>query len=207
MTTQRTHRVFVYGTLLSGFGNHDRCLGPKAEPVARTRTANAHYRMVEVSYFPGVFLDGTDHIVGEVYDVTDHGLHILDSLEGFPQMYTRVQVTLDNLMVAWMYIYNSDRGNMRDIPGGDFRAYRMMVDAAKAAGMSDFEEVWDSDDDPDWDEDDWNAMAPDSRGLDLDDYTDNACDGCGELFHREDAVVTDGTFSAHQRCYDQAMKA
>lgn len=193
-----THRVFVYGTLLSGFHNHERCLRT-GKRLGATRTANAHYRMVDVNYFPGVFLDGTDAIVGEVYEVDDRTMERLDRLEGFPFMYTRVEVDLEGHGNAWMYIYNRTAERLPTIPNGDFRAYRMMVEAAERAGLDNYEQPWDDDDDE-------NAMAPGSRGFDPEDYTDSACDGCGEVFHEEDAVVTDGIFSAHQRCYDEATK-
>jgi len=128
-----THRVFVYGTLLSGFENHDMVLGHEATLVATTTTANAHYRMVDVGYFPGVYLDGDSVVFGEVYDVDDETMGMLDALEGFPRLYSRAQVQLENGMLAWMYIYNYGRPGMREIDDGDYRAYRRGIDAAEDA--------------------------------------------------------------------------
>jgi len=72
------HRVFVYGSLLKGLGNHGllRRNGSKFDGV--TETTEDAFEMVSMGSFPAVFrlpskYEGT-RVRGEVYEVTDAGL-------------------------------------------------------------------------------------------------------------------------------------
>ena len=63
-----TYRVFVYGTLLSGFGNHARLLAGRSKMIGEAQTY-AEYTMVSLGGFPGVIEGGDTSIQGEVYEV------------------------------------------------------------------------------------------------------------------------------------------
>lgn len=77
--------IFVYGTLLKGFGNYSRFLAPK-EPIGK---ATIHARMLSLGGFPGIYdLDRTMLVVqGEVYMVTEDELRAIDRLEGYYALY------------------------------------------------------------------------------------------------------------------------
>lgn len=132
MTTDspRAHRVFVYGTLMTGFGNHSRLLdhdGARYEGKART-AVNA--RLGDVGAFPAVteLRKGSCPVVGEVYTVDDDTLARLDMLEGVPSLYTRQQVEVldeddDSMGLAWIYVWGRDNETLPVIRSGDWRAH------------------------------------------------------------------------------------
>jgi gamma-glutamylcyclotransferase (GGCT)/AIG2-like uncharacterized protein YtfP len=104
-----THKLFVYGTLKQGFGNHDFL--ENAKFLGAYDTSNANYRMVSLGNFPGVIeLDGQDehcYILGELYEVDDATLAKIDMLEGNGHFYTRKVIDLsdtDDTIEAWMYL-------------------------------------------------------------------------------------------------------
>jgi len=121
-------KIFVYGTLKKGFGNH-RVLG------------DAKFLCEDITLYPYIMLDagfpvvlprasrghdasgvGAGFITGEVYEIPDdeHGANVLsslDGLEGEGRMYhRRVTMTQGGHMVS-MYIGDSDcwRNHPRDI--------------------------------------------------------------------------------------------
>ena len=71
-------KVFVYGTLKEGFGNH-RVLRDSRKLCDATIEG---FDMISLGAFPGI-ITGSDTIYGEVYEVTDTSvMRGLDSLEG-----------------------------------------------------------------------------------------------------------------------------
>ncbi len=94
------HKVFVYGTLKKGFGNH-RLLVDSEKIGDRTL---ADHDIYAVSGFPGV-VPGTDTVEGELYEVDSETLRRLDALEGHPHMYTRTEVVLSDGTKAETYIW------------------------------------------------------------------------------------------------------
>ncbi|HEY1697927.1 MAG TPA: gamma-glutamylcyclotransferase family protein [Polyangiaceae bacterium] len=84
-------RVFVYGTLLSGEGNHRQLRGARRLYVRRTEP---RYTLVSLGRFPALLEDGTTSVVGEVYEVDDELLSQLDRFEGVPTLYRRERVQL-----------------------------------------------------------------------------------------------------------------
>ena len=83
------HNIFVYGSLMSGMGNH--ALLEDYTP----RKAFTHlsiFQMRAYASFPAVYrkTDGTGvGIAGEMYRVNDETLERLDHLEGHPTWYKR----------------------------------------------------------------------------------------------------------------------
>lgn len=120
--------VAVYGSLRKGFGNHP-VLG-SSEFVEET-TLTGNYRMVSLGGFPGV-LPTTEEkatpIVVEVYHVTQaEDARRLDALEGYRgpdsehNFYDRQEVTLDNGMVAEIYLLDEEGyGQCTPVETGDW---------------------------------------------------------------------------------------
>jgi len=119
--------VFVYGSLKKGFHNN-RVLGD-AQLVG---TGNIDgYDMYSLGGYPGIVV-GSGNVKGEVYEITDKHLPWLDRLEGYSEnwkpddcMYLRQRVTVDmdqpypdDLLQAWVYIYNGDVSRRKKIEDG-----------------------------------------------------------------------------------------
>ncbi len=73
-------RVFVYGTLKRGHGNHHLLAGQVFLGAASTAAA---YRLCDLGGFPGMVLAGEDgvSIAGEIWEVDAPCLRRLDELE------------------------------------------------------------------------------------------------------------------------------
>ena len=75
--------------------------------------------------FPGVVRDDTDEavrIIGEVYKVDEPVFKALDSLEGFPNFYTR-ELIATPYGEAWIYLLNTQResySNLPTVPSGNW---------------------------------------------------------------------------------------
>ena len=110
-------KVFVYGSLKQGFGNHG-CL--RGSDYVGTDTLTGDYKMVSLGGFPGVtHSDGEHTIHGEVYNVDLDGLAALDCLEGNGSFYTRARLRLDSDTECWVYLLPYDEyGHMDPILTG-----------------------------------------------------------------------------------------
>ena len=109
------HRVFVYGSLIQGMGNHWLLKGSIdkkfANLIGKAVTKNK-FKMITFheKCFPYVLFDSipiknaeSTEIIGEIYEVDDSTLKKLDNLESHPNWYKRemIQTSIGN---AWMYI-------------------------------------------------------------------------------------------------------
>jgi gamma-glutamylaminecyclotransferase len=101
MGDDMTTRVFVYGSLMRGQGNHRHLERSSFVCAARTQPL---YRMHSLGAFPGVVARGAQAIEGEVFDVDAATLDRLDSLEGHPTFYRRTLITLDDKSIVSMYL-------------------------------------------------------------------------------------------------------
>lgn len=129
------HRVFVYGTLRKGEGNHQRYLDGLAMTPARTApgwgmASLGAYPAIYPAEFPGV-------VVGEVYEVDDARLEHLDRLEGYVPggrgMYDREEIALEDGTEAWAYFMPLERvEDWTAIPSGDWKAWRVAQQAKYA---------------------------------------------------------------------------
>jgi gamma-glutamylcyclotransferase (GGCT)/AIG2-like uncharacterized protein YtfP len=117
-------RVFVYGSLRKGFGNHGRFLGA-ARFVGEARTP-AEYTMGSLGGFPGVCKGGLTPIAGEIYELTAEAqLEWLDRLEGHPRFYCRELIAIDGGARAWIYLLPD--GHVRELPrveSGDWKQHQ-----------------------------------------------------------------------------------
>lgn len=97
-------KVFVYGSLMSGFQNHGLLEG--ARFLCEARTVDP-YTMYSLGTYPAVTPEPLTTVVGEVYEVDDETLAGLDKLEGHPRFYRRELVYVQGprgLTRAEMYL-------------------------------------------------------------------------------------------------------
>jgi gamma-glutamylcyclotransferase (GGCT)/AIG2-like uncharacterized protein YtfP len=123
------HKVFVYGSLLSGLGNHRLLEGSTL--VGNTVTP-PEFTMLDLGAFPGVIhvVEGGTPIMGEVYEVTDETLNRLDRLEGYNSfepthgLYNRMEIPTE-FGEAFIYTYNNMYGRsvIHPVENGDWRTY------------------------------------------------------------------------------------
>jgi len=115
-------RVFVYGTLLAGFGNH-KALMQDATFLGKTTTKG---KMYSAGGFPMVVRDDDERSIihGEVYEVDDETARQLDRLEGHPRWYCREPVPTEH-GEAWIYLMpaKSIRRDQPLVESGDWRQY------------------------------------------------------------------------------------
>ena len=108
-----THRVFVYGTLKSGFWNHYLLDGCEFAGDAVTVPT---YKMIE-NGFPVIRPDPNGKpLAGEIYDVDDETLARLDQLEREGSSYDRKLIDVNFLasgkrlsIKAFIYVGRDDR--------------------------------------------------------------------------------------------------
>jgi gamma-glutamylaminecyclotransferase len=111
-------RVFVYGSLKSGFGNHGVLKGATFVEDAQL---DGGYKMVSLGGFPGVIqVDDQEAVIsGEVYEVDGSGLAALDMLEGNGSFYTRVKVKTNRGLRVWCYFLpESEYGEEMEVHDG-----------------------------------------------------------------------------------------
>ena len=102
-STELVSRVFVYGTLKSGGSVRGLDLyGEHSSIVGKAKTKYPDYTMIDLGAFPGVVLNGTDYIQGEVWEVSQALADEIDGIEGYPDFYNKAQ-TETSLGKAWMY--------------------------------------------------------------------------------------------------------
>ena len=103
------NKVFVYGSLKNGYGNHHILNNSKF--IGDAVTLEPDFSMISMGRFPGVIY-GNKRIRGELYSVNQEVFSYLDRLEGNGHFYKREEIDLlllDNpngakKYKAWMYI-------------------------------------------------------------------------------------------------------
>jgi gamma-glutamylcyclotransferase (GGCT)/AIG2-like uncharacterized protein YtfP len=126
-------KVFVYGSLMSGFGNHRLLEGSEFLGDGKIHEP---CRMISFGSFPAIFrvsLSDKDGgpVVGEVYKVDNLTLTALDRLEGNGSFYQRMRADVydsNNYLthpLVWVYYLKEFREHSsRDlVPNRDWRAY------------------------------------------------------------------------------------
>lgn len=119
------HKVFVYGTLKSGHGNHhilehDRVIKFGAEIMMYPG------HLVDLGAFPALLKTRTElnQINGELYEVPEEVFRRLDMLEGYPNFYNREQRVTKNRHEAWVYFVDNGYDNYPLVPRNDWRPNR-----------------------------------------------------------------------------------
>ncbi len=115
-------RVFVYGTLKRGYGNHRLLELGRARFLGRDKIEGA---MHNYGSFPAVTLGQPGTVHGEVYEVSAATLERLDRLEGTPSFYQRTRVSMSTGENAWAYVMNPERvAGKRRVPSGHWEERR-----------------------------------------------------------------------------------
>ena len=93
-------RVFVYGTLLAGEGNHGWLDGARYLGVWSTPP---RYRLFDTGPYPVLLPGGRTTVRGEVYAINRLILDRLDVLEAYPSEYGRTLIAT-RWGRAWVYL-------------------------------------------------------------------------------------------------------
>ncbi|NLJ77605.1 MAG: gamma-glutamylcyclotransferase [Peptococcaceae bacterium] len=125
------NRVFVYGTLMSGMGNH-HLIKPFLKGMRPGKTEGILY---DLPYGYPAVIPGKGIVHGEIMELRDIGksLQVLDRLEGYREgcagnPYNRVVQVVETVdgakMPAYLYIWGmpeeiEEQGAI--VPGGDWR--------------------------------------------------------------------------------------
>lgn len=116
------HLVFVYGSLMRGFGNN----GLLREQSFQGNATADSLSLFSLGAFPAA-LHGSGSVKGELWLVDDDALARLDRLEGHPTFYERqdhVALTESGHEVGMqMYIYQGNPSETERIPDGCWRNY------------------------------------------------------------------------------------
>lgn len=106
-------KLFVYGTLKEGYGNHRLLQGCKK--LGNYTLPVGEFCLVDLGWYPGVVhrhvLGLTTPVTGEVYEVDDETARAVDGLEGYPSLYDREEVETP-YGAAWVYTYNMSHGRL-----------------------------------------------------------------------------------------------
>ena len=107
-------KVFVYGTLMSGEGNHyhlqnSTCLG---------KAVIEGYNMYDVGHYPAI-IPGDSLIIGELYQVPIEDMSSIDMLEGEGILYAKKCETVTdaegNTSFAFVYVYLNNCSDLKRI--------------------------------------------------------------------------------------------
>ncbi len=114
--------IFVYGTLRKG--EYNNCLLKGATFKGTFNTA-PRYELRNFGVFPGLMLNGSTSVKGEVYEVDDETLDYLDYHEGHPTFYCRSSIKLkDHSDNVEAYIINKHSKYNKELPiihSGDWK--------------------------------------------------------------------------------------
>jgi gamma-glutamylaminecyclotransferase len=120
LTTQSLRtRLFVYGTLLRGEGNHHFLRAARQLGDARTAP---RFQLLDLGAFPALVNSGATAVIGELYEVDGETLAAIDELEEHPDVYRRTEIPLDDGTLAHAYLLMIAQG--KDPPviaSGDWR--------------------------------------------------------------------------------------
>ncbi len=112
-------RVFTYGTLMRGEANHRLLRGSLFVGVAKTVRG---FGLFDHGHFPAMVRMGDGVVAGEVFEITDETLRALDRLEGYPTLYGRELIDLDDGSQAIAYLQAGEQVHGRSrIDCGDWR--------------------------------------------------------------------------------------
>lgn len=98
-------QVFVYGTLRQG--QRLAWVLKDSEFKGRSQTLHRNFDMFSMGHFPAV-VRGSFRIIGEVYQVNEKTLKVLDFVERVPLFYKRIQVPVIGHGECFIYMANQE---------------------------------------------------------------------------------------------------
>jgi gamma-glutamylcyclotransferase (GGCT)/AIG2-like uncharacterized protein YtfP len=113
-------RIFVYGTLMRGEVNAHLLAEARFLGAARTER---RYELVDLGEYPALCERGTVSVSGELYEVDEATLTLLDDLEGHPELYRRAPIALEGGVEVQCYVFVATNrpATRRAIASGDWR--------------------------------------------------------------------------------------
>ena len=119
-------KVFVYGSLLSGMGNHAFL---KDSYLVGGGVILEELEMIDLGSFPALVpATKTLETKGELYEVSEETFEALDRLEGFPSFYNRKKVVvslLEEEVEGWVYYLPTASSTSREVVfGGCWRTHQ-----------------------------------------------------------------------------------
>ena len=116
-----SRNIFVYGTLRRG--EHNNCLLDESK-YQGTYETEPEYELRNFGVFPGLMLNGSTSVRGEVYKVNERTLEELDYHEGHPTFYRRMPIKLkshrEKVEAYVITNHPSYRDELPIIPSGDW---------------------------------------------------------------------------------------
>ena len=129
---KKLYKVAVYGSLRKGFGNYGLLERGNAKLLGEANL-EPKYTMINLGAFPGVYKGGNTSITVEIYEVDEHLLSMLDSLEGYSahrkpinNFYNREVVNIPGYGKTYIYFIEDSykEYNAPIIESGDWKNYR-----------------------------------------------------------------------------------
>lgn len=122
------HRVFVYGSLLAGEGNHRMMAGAT---LLGSAALPPRYTLLDLGPYPALIEGGETAVQGELYEVGDALLEALDRFERHPVLYERRPAWIGPGAGVFAYFWARQRpSHAVPIASGSWRQRRI----EKAAG-------------------------------------------------------------------------
>lgn len=114
-------RIFCYGTLKRGHGANRFLQDHDAVFVGESVT-HARYSLYRLGWFPGMIIDEDVNggVLGELYEVTEDCLDLLDDYEGHPSLFRREEIELQDGSKAISYLYQRNCSVAERVEGGDW---------------------------------------------------------------------------------------
>jgi len=121
--------VFLYGSLMRGFEMHDALDLPSIAKFAGE--AMCRGRLYDLGDHPGMTLEGTGRVQGELYRVQeDVVIEMIDRHEGYyPETrqgstyVRRLEEMVNRDLKAWVYVYNGSTNGHEVIESGSWREH------------------------------------------------------------------------------------
>lgn len=104
------NKIFVYGTLKSGMPNHSLIADDKSSKMLFD-DGIIRGRMYSLGQYPAIVPEDWGYCKGEVWEVSDEVLVMLDRLEEHPEFYVRQEVSLleSKEWKVWAYMMPKER--------------------------------------------------------------------------------------------------
>lgn len=104
-------KVFVYGSLMSNYENHHVMEEANGKFISKALTSDKIFDLMGVNDYYPTIVKGNRKIYGEIYEVDDEGIEILNRLEGYPNFYDKKEFSFDTengKINALMYVMTNN---------------------------------------------------------------------------------------------------
>lgn len=119
------YNVFVYGSLRKDLseGRTNLIINRYMEDCVFRGTfkTEPYFSLLDLGSFPGVVEGGGTSIVGDVFEIDDRTLMMLDRIESHPDFYKRSEIFILGFGYAWIYILQKRWGIL--VKSGDWKKY------------------------------------------------------------------------------------